>query len=161
MKHTLFSTTALTVLISLGSGTVLFPDRAFAHQDQSYMIYPCPGGGQGMMMGPGMMGPGMTGPGMMGPGMTGPGMMGPGMMGPGWGGQGMYGRMAPPQDLTVSDVQTMLERYLQWQGNPHLKEGDVKEKDKDTITAEIVTADGSLVQRMEVDRHTGWMKQVP
>jgi hypothetical protein len=31
-------------------------------------------------------------------------------------------------------------------------------KDDDTIVAEIVTQDGSLVQTFEVDRHTGWMK---
>jgi hypothetical protein len=47
----------------------------------------------------------------------------------------------------------MLERYLKQQSNPRLKVGEVKEKD--TITAEIVTADGSLVQRFKIDRHTG------
>ena len=106
------------------------------------------GMGAGMMMGPGMMSQGM-GPGtMMGPGMMGRGM-GPGMMGPG-------GVAALPKDLSPDDVRHMLEHQLTWQGNPNLKLGKVEEKDADTIVAEIVTADGSLVQRLQVNRHTGW-----
>ncbi|MEO3428788.1 hypothetical protein AAFN88_08030 [Pelagibius sp. CAU 1746] len=137
-------------------------------------------------MGPGTMGPGMMGPGMMGPGMMGPGyapqgdagpMMGPGGqrrgmgsgMGPGMG-QGMGPGMGPgmdqgmmqpsPRNLTSDDVKVMLERRLAWQGNPHVKLGKVEEKDDDTILAEIVTQDGSLVQRLEVDRHSGWARMV-
>ena len=127
----------------------------------------------GMMMGPGMMGQGM-GPGMMGQGM-GPGMMGQGMgpgmmgqgMGPGMMGQGMgpsYGMTGPgmmqplAQDLSAAEVQHMLEHRLAWERNPNLKVGKVEEKDLDAIVAEVVTQDGSLVQRLEVDRHTGWMK---
>ena len=34
-----------------------------------------------------------------------------------------------------------------------------EEKDEDTIVAEIVTNDGSLVDRIEVDRHTGRMRR--
>jgi hypothetical protein len=137
-----------------------------------------PGMGPGMMgpgMGPGMMGPGMMGqgmgPGMMGgcpwwqgQGMMGPGMMGPGMMGQGMGpgmmGQGMGpGSMAAlPQDLSVENVRHMLEHQLAWQGNPNLKLGKVEEQDEDTIVAEIVTQDGSVVQRLHVDRHTGMMQ---
>ena len=48
-----------------------------------------------------------------------------------------------------------MERWLAWQGNQRLKLGDVKEKDADTITADVVTKDNSLVQRFVVDRHTG------
>ena len=44
--------------------------------------------------------------------------------------------------------------------NKRLKVGEVKEADDDTIVAEIVTQDGSLVQRLKVDRHTGQMQQV-
>jgi hypothetical protein len=133
----------------------------------------CPMMGPGMMgpgmMGPGMMGPGMMGqgmgPGMMGPGMMGqgmgPGMMGPGMMGQGMGpgmmGQGMMGGGPAAASLTVEDVKSNLERWLAWQGNPRLKVGNVAEKDKATITAEIVTVDNSLVQKLEVDRRTGMM----
>jgi hypothetical protein len=124
--------------------------------------------GQGMSPGYGM-GPGMTGQGMspgygMGPGMMGQGM-GPGMMGqemePGYGrGQGMgRGMMQPlPEDLSAADVKHMMEHRLAWQGNPNIKLGNVEEKDDNTVVAEIVTQDGSLLQRLEVDRHTGWMR---
>ena len=141
------------------------------------------------MMGPGMMGPGMMGPGMMGPGMMGPGMMGqgmgPGMMGPGMGqgmgpgmGQGMgpgmgQGGMAPgygagpgywqnpamPRDLTTADVERMLTNHLEWQGNPNVKLGKVEDKDENTIVAEIITNDGALVDRLEVDRRTGQVRR--
>ena len=47
------------------------------------------------------------------------------------------------------------EGWLTWQGNPRLKVGEVKERDADTIEADIVTKDNSLVQRFAVDRHTG------
>ncbi len=127
-------------------------------------------------MGPGMMSPGsMMGPGMMGPGMMGPGMMGHGMMpmmqqmhrammghgmwGGGYGhGQG-YGQSAiqADQDLSADDVRDRLERSLKWHGNERLKVGEVKELDDDTIVAEIVTQDDSLVDRFKVDRHTGSM----
>lgn len=133
--------------------------------------------GQGMM-GPGMMGPGMMmgqgcwgpGCGMMGPGMMGPGMMGgyygqgygPGMMqgygqgyGPGMMGPGAYGRQGN-LNLSTDDVKNYLERWIAVQGNPRLKVGDVKEKDADTIEADVVTKDNSLVQRFIVNRHTGF-----
>lgn len=125
---------------------------------------PC-GSQQGWQTGP-MMGHGM-GPGMMGQQgqmpMMGPGA-GPGMMGQQgqmpMRGQGAGPGMMPPlrQDLAAADVQHMLEHRLAWQGNPNVKVGNIEEKDDDTIVAEIVTQDGSLVQKLEVDRHTGWMR---
>jgi hypothetical protein len=120
------------------------------------------GGMMGQGMGPGMMGQG-TGPGMMGQGM-GPGMMGqgmgPGMMGqtgPGMGGwSGLEGRrVVPMMQLSADDVRVFLERYLESLGNARLKVGKVKEADRDTITAEIVTVDDSLVESFAVNRHTG------
>jgi hypothetical protein len=135
-----------------------------------------PGMGPGMMqqMQPAMMGQGM-GPGMMGhhammgQGM-GAGMMGhhammgqgagPGMMaqiGPGMGGwSGLEGRrVVPVMQLSADDVRVFLERYLASLGNARLKVGKVTEADQDTITAEIVTVDDSLVESFAVDRHTG------
>ena len=109
--------------------------------------------------GPGTMGPGMMGRGMMmGPGMMGPGMMmgngawcgGCGYMGPGWGAQ------RSNLNLGAADVKTYMERYLQYQANPRVKLGAIKETDADTITADVVTAEGGArVQRYLFDRHTG------
>lgn len=122
-----------------------------------------PGTMGGHMMQPGTMGPGMMGPGMMGHGMMGPGMMGPGMMmgngawcggcgymGPGWGAQ------RSNLNLSAADVKAYMERYLQYQGNPRVKLGAIKETDVDTVTADVVTTEGgALVQRYIFDRHSG------
>lgn len=109
------------------------------------------GWGQGQMMGQGYM----TGQGhvmgqgyMMGPGFNELGNVGPGMMQP------------LREDLDIGDVRDMMEHRLIWMNNPNLKLGDVEEKDADTISADIVTKDGSLVQRLSVDRHTGWMQPI-
>lgn len=79
----------------------------------------------------------------------GPGMMGPGMMG--WGYQ-------QPRDLNLSanDVKTRLERSLAVSGNVRVKVGPVKEQDANIVVADIATVDrGVLVERYQVDRHTG------
>jgi hypothetical protein len=51
-----------------------------------------------------------------------------------------------------------IEHRLAWRDNPNVKVGNVQEKDDDTIVAEIITQNGSLVQKFEVNRHTGWMR---
>ncbi len=133
-----------------------------------------PGYGRSYGMGPGMMGPGYgrgygMGPGMMGPGYgrgygMGPGyggQYGPGMMGPGYGrGYGQqYGpgyNSQPNVNVTVDSVRSEMDRWVASQGNPNIKVGEVKEKDANTITADIVTKkENALVQRFEVDRKTG------
>jgi hypothetical protein len=148
------------------------------------MMGPGYGPGPGMMgygrMGYGPMGPGMMGPEMMGQGymmgrgyMMGPNMMGQGMMGYGprghMMGRGMMGYgpgyaygpgQAAPLNLSVGDVKTNFERWLAIMGNPNLKVGKIKEMDKNTISAEIVTKDNSLVRRYEIDRATGFMRAV-
>ena len=130
-----------------GPGMMMHPGFG---QGPGMMMHPGFGQGPGMMMHPGFgQGPGM----MMHPGFgQGPGMMGFGMM---W---NQSGRQALPKDLSVEDVQHMLEHRLQWQNNPNIKLGKVEEKDADTIVAEIVTRDDSLVQRFEIDRHTAWAR---
>ena len=60
--------------------------------------------------------------------------------------------------LSTDDVKARVERWLTWRGNPRLKVGEVKEKDANTITADVVTKDNSLVQRFDVDRHTGFFR---
>jgi hypothetical protein len=140
---------------------------------------PGPGMGYGYgMMAPGMgYGYGMPGPGMgYGYGMPGPGMgRGYGMMGPGMDDdcarphghgahRGMMGRgmgMYRDTDLSADDVKAIMEHRLFHRGNPRLRVGKVEEQDDDTIVAEIETVDGSLVNRFEIDRHTGEMWQSP
>ena len=137
--------------------------------------------GYGYGTGPGMIQPGMmgygygTGPGIMQPGMmgysygTGPGMMQPGMMGYGYGtGLGMMqpgmiypGTMGYPAQrtdpLTEKDVKTMMENQLtNFIRNPNLKLGKIREKET-AFEVEIVTKDGSLVNRIFVDKRTGMM----
>ncbi|MDH3668389.1 MAG: hypothetical protein OEN23_15790 [Paracoccaceae bacterium] len=93
-------------------------------------------------------------------------------MGPGYGGdagQGFgslmgscprgYGSGAPlADDLSAEGVRHMMEHRVERSGNPNLMVGEIVEKDDDTITADIVTKDGSLVRRFMVDRHTGMMR---
>ena len=64
-----------------------------------------------------------------------------------------------PVNLSTDDVKARMERWLAWRQNSHLKVGDVKEKDADTITADIVTKDNSLVERFIFDRHTGLVRR--
>jgi hypothetical protein len=97
-------------------------------------------------MGPGMMHGGM-GPGMM------QGGMGPGMMQGGMG--ALFGsRVTPIMNLSAEDVRGYLTAQLDRLNNRRLKIGEIK-ADDGAITADIVTVDNSLVQRLKVDRHTG------
>ena len=112
------------------------------------------------MMGPGMMGgqmPMMGGYGMMGQmPMMGSGMMGSQMpMMGGWGGMQVLRR-----DLTADEVKHMMEHRLAWSGNQNVKLGNVSEKEGDVIEVEITDKDGKVVQKLKVDRHTGWMQIV-
>lgn len=77
-----------------------------------------------------------------------------GMMGErsGCGGAGMA-KLATP--LTVKDVTAQLEKRLEWRGNKRLKVGKVEMTKDKTIVAEIVTVDGSLVRKIEIDPSTG------
>ena len=118
-------------------------------------------GGQGGMMGQsgGMMGGGcpmMSGKGSGQQGTMGQGMMGPGMMQGGMPGMGgLFGsRVTPMMNLSVEDVRGYLAVQLDRLNNKRLKIGDIK-SDDGTVTADIVTIDNSLVQRLKVDRHTG------
>ncbi|GIK83263.1 MAG: hypothetical protein BroJett024_43680 [Alphaproteobacteria bacterium] len=120
------------------------------------MMCPMMAGTMGMQ--PRMMPMAPGGAGMMGPATMGPGM-GPGMMvgmGRGQGATGLgFGVVRPSQHLSVDDVRHHFEHRLEWLGNPRLKIGEVTQADENTIVAAIVTVDGSLVDRLSVDRHTG------
>ncbi len=85
--------------------------------------------------------------------VRGPGMMGPGIMGPG---VGM--RVMPIRHLSADDPRRFLEHRLGGLGCKRLVVGSVEEKDEDTMVAQIVTAKGAVVQELEVDRHSGFVK---
>ena len=95
---------------------------------------------------------------MMRSGMMQGGMMGSGMMGSGTMRSGMdalFGsRVMPVMNLSVDDVRGYLASQLERLNNKRLKVGNINSGDG-TITAEIVTVDNSLVQRLKVDRHSG------
>lgn len=123
-----------------------------------------PGWGAGMMggYGPGMMGGRGPGYGMMGgygPGMMGNGM-GPAMMAnagvqcPG------LAAAANADPLSLDDAQKVVQQRLAWMGNDRLKVGKVEAKGDTAFTAEIVTLDNSLVEKVEIDRKTGFMRSV-
>jgi hypothetical protein len=119
---------------------------------------------------------GPYGPGIMGYGMH-HGMMGYGMHHGMMGGFGMGGMMSARNsacnpdgsvpnfgfrrgtgvlNLSVDDIKNYVESAIAWNGNPNLKVGAVTERDANTVTAEIVTKDNSLVERLAFDRHTGF-----
>jgi hypothetical protein len=129
----------------VGAAAVAFAVAGFAvaADAQPYGMMGGYGPGYGMMQG---YGPGY---GMMRGYGYGPGPM-MGGYGPGYGPG--YGQNL---NLSTDQVKRYLERMLAIRGNPHLKVGDVKEKDADTIVADIVTQDNSLVERFDVNRHTG------
>ena len=105
---------------------------------------------------------GYGGWGMMGRGMWGygPGMMyGDGLARSGWWCRVVWCAGWRELNLTDDDVKNELDRRLAWQGNSHVKIGNVVEKDADTVVADIVTKDGSLVQRFNVNRHDGFWRQ--
>lgn len=68
-------------------------------------------------------------------------------------------RVTPIQHLSVDDVSHFFRHRLERRGNKRLKLGEVVQRDEDTITAQIVTVDGSLVEVFEVDRHSGKAKR--
>jgi protein-disulfide isomerase len=115
-------------------------DQKAMHGDMGGMM--CPMMRSGMMQGGGMMGSGMMGSGMMGMGKMG-------------GEAGLFGsRVTPMMNLSVDDVRAYLSSRLERLNNKRLKIGDINSGDA-TITADIVTVDNSLVQRLKVDRHSG------
>jgi hypothetical protein len=122
-------------------------------------------------MGPGMMGQGGWGPPAYGPQQqqgwycpycgrwSGPGYpMGPGMMGPGYGYGPQY--QQPQKSMTKKDAEMLVQDLLKSTGNPNLKLGNIKDEGS-AYEVEIVTKGGnSLVDRILVDKRTGWIRSV-
>lgn len=51
----------------------------------------------------------------------------------------------------------MVKNYLDSTRNPNLKLGKLKEEGS-AFEAEIVTKDGSLADKILIDKNTGWMR---
>lgn len=83
--------------------------------------------------------------------------MGPGMMDPGQGYGPQYQESQGP--LKEKDVKTLLEQYLQSTRNPNLKVGKITEKDA-FFEGEILTKNNALVDKILVDKNTGWMRSI-
>jgi hypothetical protein len=123
----------------------------------------CPfqGYGSGYGMGLGMMGPGMMESQMMGPGMMNPAMMGPGRgrhMMPGWPARDYP---SPSQHtkgpLEEKDARAIVENYLKSTRNPNLTIGKIADVGH-AYEAEIVTREKSLVDKVLVDKTSGWLR---
>ncbi len=116
--------------------------------------------------GEGMMGTETMGQGMMGQGMS---MMGYGMMGQE---QNMFeeceemmegvtdGKQQAGEALTQKDAVSIVENYLKKINNPNLKVGEIEKTADEDYLVEIVTKDGSLVDKLEVNRLSGWIHSI-
>ena len=111
----------------------------------------------GMMGGYGMMGGGVMGGYGMTRGMTGGGMMG------GYGLPGNQGYRAPLARSTKvvndSEAEAMVQNYLDTLRNPNLKVGEVRDIGS-AFEVDVVTQNGSLVDRIDVDKDTGYMNSI-
>lgn len=100
------------------------------------------------MLGPGPAAFGNTGSGSLGAGPRAWGWMHP------WGG-GPFVLSQSGGAPQIADVERVMNQWIGWHGNPRLKLGPVTEKDSSAYGVDVVTKEGSLVQRLEVDRNTG------
>ena len=182
MKRMLFTAALALALLLYGGAALAQQQGGVQGQGPQGQGWFCPwcgqqyGQGQGTMprggqrMDPGYQGRGM-GPGMMqgrqGRGM-GPGMMqgrqgrgmGRGMTQERWG-RGQYGPNRQPQQQQMGPLQKDAARNLAQNyvaGNPNLNIGEMTEEE-DVFVATVVTQDGSLVEKLLMDKETGWMKK--
>jgi hypothetical protein len=83
--------------------------------------------------------------------------------GPGWMGRAPeQGEMGPRSNrletpLNEDAARAVVENYLQSTRNPNLIIGKITEQGN-AFEAEIVTREGSLVDKLLVDKTTGWMR---
>ncbi len=72
----------------------------------------------------------------------------------------LYGMPKAGKEMTPQRVRAFLETHLAWHGNPRLKLGEIATAEDGSITAEIITVDGSLVQKLAFNRYPGLFRQV-
>lgn len=82
---------------------------------------------------------------------------GSGIMGRGYSSEQQYQQSQRP--LEESDIKAMIDDYLRSTRNPNLKLGEIKDKDS-VFEADILTRDGSLADKIAVDKETGSMRSV-
>ncbi|UCF91127.1 MAG: hypothetical protein JSW39_23075 [Desulfobacterales bacterium] len=93
--------------------------------------------------------------------MGGPGMMNRGSgrgLDPGWMSQGdspQYPQSRGP--LEENDARAIVNNYLDSMHNPNLELGQIKDAG-DAFEAEIVTKDKSLMEKVRIDKSSGWMR---
>lgn len=63
------------------------------------------------------------------------------------------------EPLTLDQAKTAVERYITYSKNPNIKLGQITEKDH-YFEAEIVTKEGSLADKLMVDKQTGWIRSL-
>ena len=63
----------------------------------------------------------------------------------------------PGQPLSADQAKALVEQHIG--GNPNLKAGKVTEKNG-VYEVDIVTKDGSLVDKIQVNKQTGWFRSV-
>lgn len=161
MKKTLLLATMAILVLGLGFGIayahmgpgMMEPGYGYGpspQQNYNYVPYCGNYSGSGYGMGHGMM---------MGPGYgMGPGMMGPGY-GYGYGPQYGYGQQyqQPSKPLSENQAKQEVENYLSSTSNPNLKMGKIEDKGND-YEVNIETKDGSLANKILVNKDTGWMR---
>jgi len=140
MKKAMLVGLAMVMALTLGLPSLYAQQQSAPPQAPDWYC-PWMGSGQGGMMGQGMM---MNCP-MMGQG---------GMMQ-----QGMAPGQQRGKPVTEDQAKTLVENYVKSTNNPNLKMGKLTdEKDKDYFVAEIVTKDGSLADKIQVNKNTGWFR---
>jgi hypothetical protein len=63
-------------------------------------------------------------------------------------------------EMTPARVEAFLLHILERHNNPRLRIGEITESEDGSIIAEIVTVDGSLVQRLSFNRYPGLFRQI-
>jgi hypothetical protein len=114
-------------------------------------LYAQPRGRGGMGHGDEGMGHGMMGRGGM--------MHQESGMGPDYGPGNIPQDKAPKRPIDETEATDILQNYLESTRNPNLKLGKIEDKGQ-TFEAEILTKDEALVDRVVVDKTTGWLRSV-
>jgi hypothetical protein len=73
----------------------------------------------------------------------------------GWGGAGPYVLSQSGAAPHLADVERAMHQWIALEGNPRLTLGPLIELDSSNFRADIVTRQGSLVQRFNIDRRNG------